>query len=137
MRARYIAAALGIAALAAARPASAQRAFDHTPYAAAARPVATYLVVGDAGRGKLPVRVEVGDSSGTLVARYWLDGQAEAKPMVIAVDGTDILLGADTPKGALQVTLYRQNERGVTGRADGRWSLGAQQGTLRGRSTGA
>ncbi|MBV9879314.1 MAG: hypothetical protein JO180_02410, partial [Gemmatirosa sp.] len=74
MRARYIAIALGAAALAAAaRPAAAQSAktdaFAHTPYAAAAvRPVATYLVVGDARRGSLPVRVVVGDSSGTLVA---------------------------------------------------------------------
>jgi len=125
-----------IAAAVAARPAAAQARFASEAAHVTVRPVATYLVVSPSKHSALPARVTVADSSGTLVATYTLPGETTAHPMVVAVDGTDILLGADTRLGAFQITLYNENERGHAGHVSGRWTLGTESGVLAARRGG-
>jgi hypothetical protein len=123
-------------AAAAARPAAAQAAAQSdarrvdVAVASAARPVAQYRI--RVSRADLPTQVTVADSAGDLVASYRLDGDAAARPMAITVNGSDLVLSADTQAGPLTLVLDRQNGDG--GKAvTGRWRIGRDEGLLRGR----
>jgi hypothetical protein len=133
-----------VLAAAAARPASAQAAAQVTAQvaargdvhraevavAAAARPVALYRI--RVPRADLPSYVTVADSAGDLVASYQLHRDAAPRPMMISVSGSDLVLSAETRSGPLTMVLDRQNGEG--GKAvTGRWRIGQDEGTLRGR----
>ena len=130
---------------AAARPAAAQRAVpdDARPLALAAgtsdavvvRPVASYRFAASRRQAGMPDRVTVADSSGVIVARLRLPGAREARPMVVDMLGTDLVLQGETPEGVLTLRLYGQGDPVDTGSFAGRWWLGEREGTLRGRTS--
>ena len=130
MRAREIlsAAVLTLAAVAA-RPAAAQ------PAAAETRVLATYDVsAGRRGPGT-PARVTVADSGGVLVGSLWVVGDDSAHALAVTVQGTDLVLRGATPRGPMELVLYRQNER-LSPRLAGRWTIGTARGPLRGAQRG-
>ena len=83
----------------------------------------------------VPDQVTVADSAGVIVAGLRLHGAREARPMLIDVLGTDLVLQGETPEGVLTLRLYGQGNPADTGSFAGRWWLGAREGTLRGRAT--
>jgi hypothetical protein len=95
------------------------------------RTVAVYRF-GAPREAGMPTQVTVADSVGQLVATFRLSGAGAARPMRVDVLNTDLVLQGDTPSGVLTLVLYRQNESEPAGTFAGRWSLGEQQGTLRG-----
>ena len=112
----------------AAAPAAAQNAMAATP-----RPVATYeLRVGLPDR-TMPAKVVVADSAGALVASFRRATDGAAIPLIVNVEGSDLVLHADTDAGLLELVLHRQNESAARSRVTGRWTLGQQQGALSGR----
>jgi hypothetical protein len=127
--------AAALVAAAVARPASAQAAAQSDVRraevaVAAARPVAIYQM--RASRAELPAEVTVADSAGDIVASYRVRGDDAPRPMTISVDGSDLVLRAETRSGPLTLVLDRQNGDG--GRVvTGRWRLGHDGGPLRGR----
>jgi hypothetical protein len=133
-----LAAALVLAA--AARPASAQATAQaaaqsdirraDVPVATAARPVALYRI--RAAHAELPTYVTVADSAGDLVASYRVDGDSMPRAMLISVDGSDLVLRAETRSGPLTMVLDRQNGDGGPA-VTGRWRIGQREGMLRGR----
>ena len=128
---------------AAARPAAAQRAVadDARPLAVAAgaptvaavRPVATYRFAASRRQAGMPDQVTVADSGGVIVASLRLPGAREARPMVVDLFGSDIVLQGQTPEGVLTLRLYGQSDPEDRGAFAGRWWLGDREGTLRGR----
>ena len=121
-----LAAAVGVGLTAA--PAAAQHAMAATP-----RPVATYeLRVGLPDR-TMPAKVVVADSAGALVASFRRATDGTAIPLIVNVEGSDLVLHADTESGLLELVLHRQNESAARSRVTGRWTLGSQQGALSGR----
>ncbi|MGZ8376947.1 MAG: hypothetical protein ACXW05_06860 [Gemmatirosa sp.] len=105
--------------------------------AAAQRPVATYeLRVGLPDR-TMPAQVVVADSAGALVATFRRVADGKAIPMIVTVEGADLVLHADTEQGLLQFVLRGQNDGAAAAhRVSGRWLLGQQQGELLGRVKG-
>lgn len=79
----------------------------------------------------LPSQVTVADSAGKLVATFRLPGSAAARPMIVDVLDTDIVLQGATPTGMLTLVLYGQNDPEAAGALAGRWSIGEQHGALR------
>jgi hypothetical protein len=142
MRAKDILSALAVAAaVLAARPAAAQHAAEHAVAAVAAsaapqlRVLATYDVsAGRRGPGT-PARVTVADSGGVLVGSLWLVGDDAAHPVAVSVHGTDLVLTGRTPRGPMELVLYRQNER-MSSQIAGRWTIGTTRGPLRGAQRG-
>jgi hypothetical protein len=132
------------AALAAPRPAAAQAAApaaaqadvrrpDAPATAAILRPAATFRFARrDAAA--FPTDVTVADSAGQLVARYRLDGDRVARPMVVTVIDTSLVLQAETPSGQLLTILLDGQNAPSSGPVTGRWWLGEASGALRGRS---
>jgi hypothetical protein len=127
---------------AAVTPASAQHAaapdhvrpvVGHAAVAAAPAPLRTVAVYrfGASREAGLPSQVTVADSAGRLVASYRLPGSVAARPMMVDVLDTDIILQGATPTGMLTIVLYGQNDPVAAGAIDGRWSLGEQHGALR------
>jgi len=125
------------------RPAAAQQAapdharpvVQHTSYTADAAPrtVAAYRFTTPRDAA-LPAQVTVADSAGALVASYRLPGDRTARPMVVTVLDTDLVLQGETPSGVLTLQLFRQNDAAATDAVGGRWWLGEQKGELRGRA---
>jgi hypothetical protein len=145
MTARHLLSALAaVVALAAARPAAAQRATSQAlPVAstsaasyetahAAARVVAQYAVSGAHGAPGAPAQITVSDVGGELAARVRLVGESASRPMTVTVMDTDVVLQAETPRGLLTFVLRGQNDDAAM--LGGRWSLGTAAGTLRART---
>jgi hypothetical protein len=138
-------AALTAALTAAVRPAAAQsaearavpgagvHAVGATP-APAARTVATYRFTR-ARDGFMPTEVTIADSAGVLVAAFRLPGDRAARPMAIDLTDADLVLQGETPAGVLTLRFFRPGDAADTGAVAGRWWLGEQAGTLRGRVT--
>ena len=128
---------------AAARPAAAQRAVPDdarplavaagAPTAGAVRPVATYRFAASRRHAGMPDQVTVADSAGVIVASLRLPGAREARPMLVDLFGSDIVLQGQTPEGVLTLRLYGQSDPSDAGSFAGRWWLGDREGTLRGR----
>jgi hypothetical protein len=130
MRAREIlSAAVLLAGVFAARPAAAQSDIGDT------RVLATYDVsAGRRGPGT-PARVTVADSGGVLVGSLWVVGDDAPRPVAVSVQGADVVLRGATPRGALELVLYRQNA-GFSRQVSGRWTIGTARGPLRGTMRG-
>ena len=75
----------------------------------------------------------VADSLGALVASFRLPGEPTARPMLVTVLDTDLVLQGETPSGVLTLQLYRQNDSDTTDAVAGRWWLGDREGELRER----
>ena len=130
----------------AARPAAAQRqpAVDGRalaaespaagPVANAPRTVATYRFTG-ARDGTMPAQVTIADSAGVLVASFRLPGDRAPRPMAIDLTESDLVLQGETPGGVLTLRFYQRDDAAAAGLVAGRWWLGGQEGTLRGRVT--
>ena len=123
-----LAAAVGVGLAAA--PAAAQGAIAGN---APARPVATYALRVALPDRTMPAKVVVADSAGALVASFQRDSDTAAIPLIVNVDGSDLVLHADTEQGLLELVLHRQNEGAARSRVTGRWTLGQEQGALQGR----
>jgi hypothetical protein len=131
------AAVLAGAALAAARPVSAQTAATAaevrpaTP--AAVRTVAVYTIVAPRAAG-LPTQVVVADSAGTLVASFRPADARDAAPVIVTVLETDLVLQGEVPAGVLTLRLFSPGDpAAASGPVTGRWWLGSQEGELRRR----
>jgi hypothetical protein len=133
---------LFLAAATVVAPAGAQRATSSRIRAAvspagataptALRTVAIYNFAASRSTG-LPAQVTVADSAGSLVASYRLPDSRIVSPMTVDVRDSDIVLYGATPSGVLTLTLYGQNDSDAS-TVIGRWTLGHQQGALRGRT---
>jgi len=130
MRAREILSAAAVAAgVFAARPAAAQSDVGDT------RVLATYDVsAGRRGAGT-PARVAVADSGGVLIGSLWVVGEENPRPVAVSVRGVDVVLRGATPRGPLELVLYKQNS-GFSREVSGRWTIGAARGPLRGTLRG-
>lgn len=126
-----LAAAVGVGLAAA--PAAAQGAIATGAAGANARPVATYALRVALPDRTMPATVVVADSAGALVASFQRDSDTAAIPLIVNVEGSDLVLHADTEKGLLELVLHRQNDGAARSRVTGRWTLGQEQGALQGR----
>ena len=97
------------------------------------RPLVRVRLAADAGV-RLPAHVVVADSAGTLVASFLLRGEGVVRPMMVVVDGRDLVLKADTPEGQLRLRLHELNDPATEGRISGQWALDAREGALSGRA---
>lgn len=95
------------------------------------RTVATYHIASARVAG-MPFEVSITDSAGTLVGSYRYRGASRARPMLVAVIGTDLVLQGDTPSGVLTLRLDGQNGA-TSSEITGHWWLESQEGDLRGR----
>ncbi|AHG93325.1 hypothetical protein J421_5790 (plasmid) [Gemmatirosa kalamazoonensis] len=93
-----------------------------------ARPVGRYDVELALPDGPMPVTLTVSDSAGRLTATFWKVGDRDGHEMSVTVKDTDLLLHAETPRGPLDIVLQRQGER-----VAGRWTLGADHGSVQGK----
>jgi hypothetical protein len=127
---------------AAVRPAAAQSAAEAravpvvgvSAVDVAPRTLATYRFTR-ARDAFMPAEVTIADSAGVLVANFRLPGERAARPMAIDLTASDLVLQGETPAGVLTLRFYEASEVAVTGVVAGRWWLGEQAGTLRGRVT--
>ena len=132
---------------AAAQPASASRADASSQLAAGAvesapasalpsapRTLATYRFTGARGAA-MPTQVTIADSAGVIVASFRLPGDRAARPMAVDLTEADLVLQGETPAGVLTLRFYQRGDDATTGLVAGRWWLGTQDGTLRGRVT--
>lgn len=113
---------------AAARPAAAF-ALDAAP-----RPVATYRFT-QARDGYMPTELVIADSAGVLSASFRLPGERAPRPMAVDATEYDLVLQGETPAGLLTLRFYLPREAAEAGVVAGRWWLGEESGTLRGRVT--
>ena len=74
------------------------------------------------------VNLTISDSAGGLAAAFQPIGDRDAHEMTVRLQGTDMILLADTPSGMFEIVLARQADR-----ISGRWYLGDAKGTVRGR----
>jgi hypothetical protein len=126
MNARALLSTLGTIAVAAvAAPAAAQNACPP-----GARAVATYDVAVNSFAS--PAKLVLADSAGKLVASFYFAGEEHARPMRVDVRGSDLVVRGESPKGTMEFVLYGQNEHVAGGRFRGRWTVGQEQGALRG-----
>jgi hypothetical protein len=80
----------------------------------------------------MPTQVIVADSAGQLVATFRLAGSSAERPMQVEVLGSELVLQAETPSGALTLVFYDQNDSRSDDSLAGLWTLGLRQGELRG-----
>ena len=117
MRLRLVPSALALALLAA-TPAAAQKQkhkVKHVQRSAPidweARPVGTYELTFFGTQGANVGILVVTDSAGALKATLTREGDPHTRPTDIAVKGTDLTLGTNTPRGQLTVVLHRKDDR--------------------------
>ena len=79
----------------------------------------------------LPSEVTLADSAGTFVASYRTRRATDVRPMAVSVYGADVVATGMTAAGLLTLHLHDQNGDGTA--LVGRWMLGEQEGSLRGR----
>ena len=106
-----------------------ERAVERAP-----RTLATYRFTG-ARDATMPTQVTIADSAGVLVASFRLPGDRAARPMAVDLTEADLVLQGETPAGVLTLRFYQRGDAAAEGLVAGRWWLGTQDGTLRGRVT--
>ena len=112
----------------AARAQSAQAATADTAAEAwSAKPVGAYTLAMVLPERTMDVDLTIADSSGTLTAMFWPVGDNDGHQMHVAVQGTELVLTADSPRGAVRIVLQRRGQR-----LSGAWTLGEEHGTLTG-----
>ena len=91
-------------------------------------PAGKYLLELEAPNRTNRVNLTISDSAGGLAASFQPIGDRKAHEMTVHLQGADIVLLADTPRGMFSIVLTRQADR-ITGH----WSLGDAKGAVRGR----
>lgn len=99
----------------------------------AVRAIATYDVTIRLRDARIASRLTVADSAGTLVGTAMIAGDATPVPMLVVVQGTDLVLSADTPRGLLEFVFHGANDWGAGRRVSGQWIFGEEHGTLVGK----
>ena len=142
MRVRALAVPAIVLACALTSTAVAQSKTDTLPPASpwSAKPTGTYEIElgmpnsADAAslmpNGPLAATVTIKDSTGALKATFWKRGDNDGHDMTVTTQGTDLILDAQTPRGALRITL-QQHGAALTGS----WSLAGAGGAVKGRKT--
>ncbi len=100
---------------------------DTSAEAWAAKPVGAYTLAMVLPERTMDVDLTIADSSGTLTAMFWPVGDNDGHPMQVTVQGTDLILTAESPRGAVRIVLQRRAEK-----LSGTWTLGEEHGTLTG-----
>lgn len=103
----------------------------------AANPVrilAVYEVLGTPTNSAFPRQITVADSAGALLATVDMAGENSTVPMTVTVIDANLVLQGETSSGLLTLVLDNQNAGGTAKLANGTWTLGRSQGTLRGRT---
>ncbi len=100
---------------------------DTAAEAWSAKPVGAYTLAMVLPERTMDVDLTIADSSGTLTALFWPVGDNDGHPMHVDVQGTDLILTADSPRGAVRVVLHHRAEK-----LSGTWALGEEHGTLTG-----
>jgi hypothetical protein len=93
-----------------------------------ALPAGTYELLIQLPERPLGATIVVRDSSGAPAATFQPEGDP-AQPVKIAVQGTDLTLNGEAPKGPFEIVLQRQGTDSVTGR----WKYAGDEGKLAGK----
>ena len=101
------------------------------PDAWSAKPTGAYRVVMyDADpSGPMPVDLTLTEVDGKLSANFWVVGDHDGLPMSAAVKDKELVLNADTPRGALEVRIEHRGPK-----LTGKWQLGYKMGKLDGNA---
>ena len=97
--------------------------------------MATYRFTG-VGDGTMPTEVTITDSAGVLLASFHLPSDRAARPTAVDLTDADIVLQGETPAGVLTLRFHQRGDDVAAGLVAGRWWLGTQDRSLRGRVTG-
>ena len=98
------------------------------------RIVASYELRGAPGNSAFPRQIVIADSAGVILANVDVAGEYRSIPMAVTVIETNLVLQGETRAGLLTLVLDNQNEGGATRLVTGTWTLGRNEGTLRGRT---
>ena len=92
-----------------------------------AKPLGKYDIVINIPEGAMPVEITVSESASGLSALFYKKGDIDAHIMTAFVDGTDLVLKGNTPRGALTIQIRHHGAN-----LSGIWQLGQDRGTLEG-----
>jgi hypothetical protein len=95
-----------------------------------AKPLGTYDVVLDTPDHPITVTITISETSGKLVALFWPTSDDQGQVMDATVIGTDLVLSANTRRGAFELNIERRGKS-----LSGFWMLGNKQGSLKGEVT--
>jgi hypothetical protein len=95
-----------------------------------AKPLGTYDVVLDTPDRPIAVTVTISETSGKLVALFWPASDDQGQVMDATVIGTDLVLSANTRRGAFELNIERRGKA-----LTGSWMLGNKRGSLKGEVT--
>jgi hypothetical protein len=94
------------------------------------KPIGTYDVVLDTPDHPIEVTITISETSGKLIALFWPASDDQGQVMDATVIGTDLVLSANTRRGAFELNLERRG-KGLSGF----WMLGNKKGSLKGEVT--
>ena len=94
------------------------------------KPLGTYDVVLDTPDHPIAVTITISEVSGKLVALFWPASDDQGQIMDATVIGTDLVLSANTRRGAFELNIERRGKS-----LSGNWMLGNKQGSLKGEVT--
>ena len=94
-----------------------------------AKPLGTYDVVLDTPDHPISVTITISETSGKLVALFWPASDDQGQMMDATVIGTDLVLSANTRRGAFELNIERRG-KGLSGF----WMLGNKQGRSKAKS---
>lgn len=92
-----------------------------------ARPVGVYNLELALPERLMPAQLTVSEREGKLVGSLLPEGDNEAHEMAVTIRDTKLFFDAEAPRGHVQIVLQHEGDRIV-----GSWSMGLQQGALRG-----
>ena len=94
-----------------------------------AHPTGKYLLELSLPDHKMQADLTISDSAGTPVALFWPAGDNEGHRLSVTVQGVDLKLYAETPRGPFSATLQRDGDH-ITGH----YAMGIQEsGAIEGR----
>ena len=91
------------------------------------KPLGKYDIVINIPEGAMPVEITVSEASKGLSALFYKVGDIDAHVMDATVNGTDLVLKGNTPRGALTIKIRHHGAK-----LSGIWQLGEDQGTVEG-----
>ena len=95
-----------------------------------AKPLGTYDVVLDTPDHPIAVTITISEVSGKLVALFWPASDDQGQVMDATVIGTDLVLSANTRRGAFELNIERRGKS-----LSGNWMLGNNKGSFKGEVT--
>jgi hypothetical protein len=94
------------------------------------KPLGTYDVVLDTPDHPIAVTITISETSGKLVALFWPASDDQGQVMDATVIGTDLVLSANTRRGAFELNIERRGKS-----LSGTWMLGNNKGSFKGEVT--